>query len=59
MSTQWRVGLNGAVGLDYNVLPFLFRLMRIPRENQLDVLDDIRVMESTVLKLFAESKATS
>lgn len=52
MQTQWRVGMNGATGLDYTVLPIVARQIGIrlkpPR------FADIQAMEGEVLKVFAE-----
>jgi hypothetical protein len=45
MQTQWRTGMGGPTGLDYNVL---FTYME--RKNlSIDLLDDIRIMESAAL----------
>ncbi|MEN7429156.1 DUF1799 domain-containing protein [Chromobacterium sp. TRC.1.1.SA] len=55
MSTQWRVGFGGAMGLDYNVLyRMMDRLGLVPEEfDQLEA--DIQVMEMTVLEIRQES----
>lgn len=45
MQTQWRVGANGPTGLDYNTL---FTYMTL-KNLSIDLLDDIRVMESAAL----------
>ena len=50
MNTQWRVGMAGATGLDYNVLPTVFRLNRVPRGEWQDVFEGIRTMESAALE---------
>ncbi|AVG17026.1 hypothetical protein CFN79_14840 [Chromobacterium vaccinii] len=51
MSTQWRVGFGGAVGLDYNVLyRMMDRLGLVPEEyDQMEA--DIQMMEQEVLGL--------
>ena len=49
MSTQWRVGMAGATGLDYGVLPVVLRLNRVPRDEWPDVFEGIRTMESAAL----------
>jgi len=54
MGTQWRVGMNGPTGLDYNVL---FRLMdeaKIVGEEWHDTLADVRVLESAALTSMRE-----
>lgn len=49
MSTQWRTGMGGITGLDYNVLPWLMKLNGV--EDEVTALTDIRVMESVTLKI--------
>lgn len=49
MSTQWRTGMGGVTGLDYNVLPWLMKLIGV--ENEATALNDVRVMESTALTM--------
>lgn len=56
MATQWRVGLGGAVGLDYGVLLALMNLQQIEKPEQLDILAQIQVMETAALGIFNESK---
>lgn len=56
MATQWRVGLGGAVGLDYGVLLALMNLQQIEKSEQLDILAQIQVMETAALGIFNESK---
>lgn len=50
METQWRVGMEGATGLDYNALPTVLRLTRVPRAKWPDVFEDLRTMERAALK---------
>lgn len=45
MQTQWRTGMSGPTGLDYNTL---FTLMTL-KNLSIDLLDDIRIMESAAL----------
>lgn len=49
LRTQWRVGMGGATGLDYNVVPAVLRLQGVPRVDWPQLFEDIRVMESTAL----------
>ena len=49
LQTQWRMGMGGPVGLDYNVLPMLFRLNGIARKDQPEYFECLRVMESEAL----------
>lgn len=44
--TQWRG--NGG-GLDYGVLPFVLKVRGVPEDEWLQVLDDVRIMESVVM----------
>lgn len=48
MQTQWRSSGVGAIGLDYNVLPMLFRIYKIEDEEL--ALNDVRIMEAEALK---------
>lgn len=50
MGTQWRVGMSGATGLDYAVLPSVLRLLEVPRKQWRDLFDDLRVMEESALE---------
>lgn len=54
MSTQWRIGMNGATGLDYNVLPTVMRLQAIPRIDWPDTFDCVRVMEAEAMNVMSE-----
>ncbi|MCD0492342.1 DUF1799 domain-containing protein [Chromobacterium violaceum] len=55
MSTQWRVGFGGAVGLDYNVLYRMMDRLALAPE-QFDQMEaDIQVLESAVLELMQNS----
>ena len=56
MSTQWRVGMAGATGLDYNALPAVLRLLRVSRADQAEVFDGIRTMEAAALDVMGKEK---
>lgn len=56
MSTQWRVGMGGATGLDYSALPAVLRLIDIPKKSRNSVFQDLRVMEAEALLVMSESK---
>ncbi|MBD1554713.1 DUF1799 domain-containing protein [Pseudomonas sp. C2L11] len=56
MSTQWRVGMGGAVGLDYNALPVVLELAGIRKRDRSAVFDDLRVMEAEALAVMAEQR---
>ena len=50
MSTQWRVGLAGATGLDYGALPAVMRLMQVPPGERRIVFNDLRALEDAALE---------
>jgi hypothetical protein len=56
LSTQWRMGPAGPVGLDYAALPPVMRLIGLPRATWPDVFEGVRVMESEALKIMGESR---
>lgn len=56
LTTQWRVGFNGATGLDYNVLPTVLRLHGIQRAEWPAMFDDIRAMEAEALKTMSNKE---
>jgi len=56
MSTQWRVGMSGATGLDYAALPGVMRLIGVSAAERADVFDDIRIMEDAALGKMREDK---
>ena len=58
-STQWRVGMNGPTGIDYNVLTELWRRLKVPISSRDDVFQDIRIMETAALNQIRENQATS
>lgn len=47
VQTQWRTSMSGAVGLDYSVLPWLFKMYEV--EDDRSLLEDLQAMEATVL----------
>ncbi|EIA1382401.1 Uncharacterised protein [Enterobacter hormaechei] len=49
LATQWRVGGSGATGLDYNVLPWMFKLHGV--EDAAACMADLQIMESEALKV--------
>lgn len=55
MGTQWRVGMSGAIGLDYNALPVVMAMTGIPENERPAVFEDLRVMETAALKAMEES----
>lgn len=53
MLTQWRSAGTGAYGLDYNVLPMLFKIYKIDDEEL--ALQDVRTMEAKALEIMAQN----
>ncbi|EKN4715347.1 DUF1799 domain-containing protein [Yersinia enterocolitica] len=47
MTTQWRTGVNGVTGLDYNCLSQVMDWLGV--EDEATVFSDIRVMEQAAL----------
>lgn len=45
--TQWRTSMSGPIGLDYNVLHWLFQLYKVEKPKEL--LEDLQTMEFAVL----------
>jgi hypothetical protein len=45
--TQWRITMNGLLGLDYGAVAWLLRLYEV--EDQRSLLEDLQVMEAAAL----------
>lgn len=56
MSTQWRVGMGGAVGLDYNALKPVASMIGLKRAELSEAFADLRMMEAEALLVMSESK---
>ena len=50
LSTQWRMGPAGCYGLDYAVLPAVFRLSGVRAPDRAAMFDDLRVLELAALE---------
>ena len=57
MATQWRTGMSGATGLDYNVLPEMWRRLKVPLNERNDVFADLQTMEFAALKQMLNNRA--
>lgn len=59
MSTQWvHAGMSGvATGLNYAVLPEIWRRLKVPPASRDDVFDDLRVMEHAALEQMRKNAA--
>ena len=51
VSTQWRTGMSGPTGLDYNVLFTRMERMHLDDQAHERLFQDIRVIESEALKI--------
>lgn len=56
MGTQWNVGVNGATGLNYASLPFMFDLLGVKQEDKQTLFCDLQVMEYAALEQMAENQ---
>lgn len=56
MSTQWRVGMSGATGLDYAVLPVVMDLEGVETDKRRQIFQDVRTMEQEALRAMADSQ---
>lgn len=56
MTTQWRIGMNGATGLDYSALPAVMDMLGLEGEDRSQAFRDVRVMEREALAVMAESR---
>ncbi|KIF80812.1 hypothetical protein TSA66_00925 [Noviherbaspirillum autotrophicum] len=54
MSTQWRTGMGGPIGLDYNALHLVMRMSSIRRDEWPFVFDGVRAMEAAALEKMRE-----
>lgn len=57
MHTQWRVGMRGAIGLDYCAVYPVMDRMQLSGGDWLRTLDDIQAMELAVLDHLRETSA--
>ena len=56
MSTQWRMGMNGPTGLDYNVLPEMWKRLDIRKRDRNRVFEDLQDMERAALRVMAKQR---
>jgi len=56
MSTQWRVGMGGPVGLDYGVISEVAAFIGYTKKQTAKLFPDLRVMEAEALLVMSESK---
>jgi hypothetical protein len=56
MGTQWRIGMGGVTGLDYNALPVVMRSLGVPRNSKATVFDEIQILEDSALSKMHEKE---
>ncbi|HKN46065.1 MAG TPA: DUF1799 domain-containing protein [Propionibacteriaceae bacterium] len=49
LATQWRVGMNGPIGLDYNVVFHELDRLGLDRDDYDDLFGSLQIIEETVL----------
>lgn len=55
LQTQWRVGMNGLIGMDYCAVAWVLKLMT-PEDQHLSLLEDLQIMEGAVLSVIAKQE---
>lgn len=56
LSTQWRVGMGGATGLDYSVIPSVGKMLGYKKKDVNAMFPDIQVMENEALITMGENR---
>ena len=56
VQTQWRVGMNGLIGLDYGAVAWLLSLYSETDQHR-ELLEALQIMEGAVLAATASKKA--
>lgn len=56
MATQWRIGVGGPTGLDYNVIPMILQSLELEEVAIKEIFPSLRVMESEALTVMAEER---
>lgn len=59
MSTQWRVGAGGAIGLDYNCIRDVAGFLGIKKKKLAEIFPDLQVLEGEALRVMAEERENS
>ena len=55
VQTQWRVGMNGPVGLDYMAVAWVLKLTTDEAKHRA-LLEDLQIMEGAVLACIAKQE---
>lgn len=56
LMTQWRIGMNGATGLDYNVIPVVGKMMGYKKKQINEMFHDLQIMENEALITIRENQ---
>ena len=56
MTTQWRIGMAGATGLDYAAMPVVMDMVGVERKRRPEVFSSVRIMETEALATMAENR---
>lgn len=56
MATQWRVGMNGATGLEYATIPSVVEMLGYEKDQLKLIFQDIRFLENEALSIMRESQ---
>jgi hypothetical protein len=54
LRSQWQPGHSGVIGLRYESIPFVMDLESIGQSDRPSVMDDLQLMESTVLDILSK-----
>lgn len=55
MQTQWRIGMGGATGLDYSVLPVVEARLNVPKKRRAECFKGLQIIEREVLRVWSEA----
>lgn len=56
LTTQWRVGMGGATGLDYSVIPTVGKMLGFKNKQINEMFPDLQVMENEALITMGENQ---
>ena len=57
MRTQWRAGMGGIYGLDLNVLPEMWRRLKVHPQDRDEIFTSLYLMEGAALEFMHKKKA--
>jgi hypothetical protein len=56
MRSQWRSGMGGPYGLDLNVLPEIWRRLKVPPSERDEIFESLLLMEGPALEQIHKNK---